>query len=95
MNKEIRSRDFKPAVFYEESVKPREADFTLSLEWHSGEVTFERQTDGRWRSEQLLPGEKFFVTGTADGYQPATESLSLKEGMTKEMEVTLRRATAR
>ncbi|MGD9633008.1 MAG: M56 family metallopeptidase [Pirellulales bacterium] len=83
--------EFKPAVFYQDSVKPRDVG-SRWLSGISGEVAFERQADGRWRSELLLPDEAFFVTVAADGYEPVTESLLLEEGVTKEIDVTLRKA---
>jgi hypothetical protein len=78
---------FQPAIFYQDSVKPRRTG-SRWLNGISGEVAFERQEDGRWRSEQLLPDQEFFLTVTADGYQPVTQTISLEEGAIEEIAVT-------
>ena len=72
-------KEFQPAAFYHDSVKPRQTG-SRWLSGVSGEVAFERQEDGRWRSEQLLPDQEFYLTVTADGYQPITQTMSLAEG---------------
>lgn len=51
----------------------------------SGDVNFEKQQDGRWRSQQLLPNEKLLLTIQADGYQSWSNSMTLPEGATKEV----------
>jgi len=56
------------------------------------DVTFERQNDGRFRSEQLLPDEEVTFTATAAGYEAASEKLKLPEGETKELVLTLKKA---
>ena len=56
-----------------------------------GYVNFEHQVDGRWRSEQLLPDEKFTLTVEAEGYEPKSETLKLPEGAVKELEVRLKK----
>ena len=58
----------------------------------AGDVVFERQGDGRWRTEQLLPDEEFTVTVEAEGYQPQSEKLKLAEGAVKELEARLKPA---
>jgi beta-lactamase regulating signal transducer with metallopeptidase domain/5-hydroxyisourate hydrolase-like protein (transthyretin family)/protocatechuate 3,4-dioxygenase beta subunit len=86
--------DFKPAVFYREGVKPRE----IGSRWLSGvegEVNFEHQEDGRWRSEQLIPDEEFVVNVFAPGFEPAAKSLKLGEGDVRDVEVVLQRSDAK
>lgn len=58
-----------------------------------GFVAFERQSDGRWRSSQLLPNEEFALTVKAKGFEPITEMLTLPEGAVKELEVRLKKST--
>ena len=53
------------------------------------DLYFDKQKDGRFRSESLLPDEKFTVTVTADGYRPQSRSLSLAEGTTSELDLLL------
>ena len=55
------------------------------------DVTFERQKDGRFRSEQLLPDEDVTFTASAEGYESASEKLKLPEGETKDLVLTLKK----
>ena len=50
-----------------------------------GDVYMEKQEDGRWRTEQMLPDEEVTVTVSAKGYKPHTETLKLAEGTTKDL----------
>lgn len=54
-----------------------------------GDVRFEKQTDGRWRSIMLLPDESFLLVVEAEGYRPWAERFSLAEGAVKEVEARL------
>jgi beta-lactamase regulating signal transducer with metallopeptidase domain len=80
--------EFKPAIFYRSGVKPRQ-EGSRWISGVDGEVNFEKQEDGRWRSEQLLPDEEFILTVFADGYQPASEALTLTEGSLKDVSIVL------
>jgi beta-lactamase regulating signal transducer with metallopeptidase domain len=54
------------------------------------EIDFEQQADGKWRSDHdLVPDEEFRVRIAAEGFQPVVETMSLKEGVIKELAVTL------
>jgi hypothetical protein len=53
------------------------------------DVRFEKQKDGRFRSEQLQPGLGFVVIAEADGFKPASRRLTLAEGTTEEITVML------
>lgn len=85
--------DFKPALFYRNGVKPRE-EGSRWLSGVDGEVNFEHQEDGRWRSEQLLPDEEFILTVLAEGFQTAARSMSLAEGEVKELDFPLAKNVA-
>jgi len=50
-------------------------------------IFFEKQPDGRYRTSQMLPDTKITFTAKADGYQDASETLSLPER--EEREITL------
>lgn len=50
-----------------------------------------RQSDGRYRTSEMLPGEDVTFTITASGHQTATEMAQLSEGETKELLVTLKK----
>ena len=53
------------------------------------DVNFEKQEDGRFRSEQLQPDLEFSVTAEADGFKPASRKLTLAEGKTEEITLVL------
>lgn len=55
----------------------------------SGDVDFEKQQDGRWRSESLLPDENLVLTVRATGVQTYSNSINLPEGTTREVVATL------
>jgi len=55
------------------------------------DVSYEKQDDGRKRTNQLLPDEEFTVTVEAEGYEPKSEKLKLPEGAVKELEVQLKK----
>lgn len=57
-----------------------------------GDVSFERQSDGRWRTKQLLPDEEFTLIVSAPGYQTNSQTLKLAEGAVKELTVPLQKA---
>jgi len=61
----------------------------------TGDVYFEKQQDGRWRSSQLLPDEEVLLTAEADGWEPRSEKVKLAEGEIKELKVTLQKASAK
>jgi RNA polymerase sigma factor (sigma-70 family) len=68
--------------------------FTDAPHWvngNSGDVNFEKQHDGRWRSECLLPDEDLLLTVEAEGFQPWTQTVNLPEGETRELEIPLRK----
>jgi RNA polymerase sigma-70 factor (ECF subfamily) len=85
--------EFKPAIFYRSGVKPRQ-EGSRWISGVDGEVNFEKQEDGRWRSEQLLPDEEFILTVFADGYQPTSEVLTLAEGSLKDLSIVLHKKPA-
>ena len=50
---------------------------------------FEKQEDGRFRSEQLQPDLEFTVVAEADGFKPASRKLAITEGKTEEITLVL------
>jgi uncharacterized protein YnzC (UPF0291/DUF896 family) len=54
-------------------------------------VTFTRQNDSRWRSNYLLNNEDFTLTVQSPGYRPASQTLNLPKGVTKELELKLQK----
>ena len=59
----------------------------------SSDVSFERQEDGRFRSEQLFPDEAVTVIGHADGFKSVPITVTLTEGTTKEIELVVEKAS--
>src|SRR5439155_22859172 len=53
----------------------------------NSDVSFEKQEDGRFRSEQLVPDEETTVTAHAEGYTSKSVQFKLPEGETKEIEI--------
>jgi hypothetical protein len=81
---------FKCRVVYSEDRKPYEE----SPNWISGvsdDVNFEKQQDGRWRSQSLLPGESVNLTVEVAGYQSWSQVFSLPEDVTQEVEAKLQK----
>ena len=52
---------------------------------NGGAVNFESQPDGRKRSSQLVPDEELTVTIEKDGFTSEPQTVSLKEGETREL----------
>lgn len=81
--------DFKCELRYREpDSRPHEEGATY---FHGGvgDVGFEPQPDGRWRTRHLLPDEPFELAVTAPGYGVVKERYELREGETKEVEIVL------
>jgi len=55
------------------------------------DLSFEHQDDGRQRTSQMLPDEEVTFTVTSAGYEAASEKVTLPEGGTKELVVTLKK----
>jgi beta-lactamase regulating signal transducer with metallopeptidase domain len=77
-------KDFKVKVTYPPGVNNRKPGVTFKNDVQ-GDVYMEKQEDGRWRTEQMLPDEEVAVTVSAKGYKPHTEKLKLAEGTTKDL----------
>ena len=76
---------FKCKLVYASDRKPYEQppNWIRGIE---GDVNFETQQDGRWRSQSLLPSENVTLTVEAAGYQPWSQVFSFPEGVTQEVE---------
>jgi hypothetical protein len=80
--------DFKCSLAYAPDRKP----YVQTPNWISGvsgDVDFEKQQDGRWRSQSLLPDENLELTVRAAGFQTYSNSVNLSEGSTREVVATL------
>jgi hypothetical protein len=81
-------KDFQVKVTYLSGTRKRESGVRFKNDVQ-GDVYQEKQEDGRWRTEQMLPEEEIEVTVSAKGYKPHTENLKLAEGTTKELAAVL------
>lgn len=57
---------------------------------YGGDVNFESQSDGRKRSSQLVPDEELTVTIEKEGFTSEPQTVSLKEGETRELVCVLK-----
>ncbi len=86
-----RIKGFKARVVYGAGKSPKDPNSSF-VNGVQGDVYLEKQEDGRWRSSQLLPDEEVTVTASADGHQPKSTKLKLKEGEVKELTLVLEKA---
>ncbi|HVA49696.1 MAG TPA: M56 family metallopeptidase [Pirellulales bacterium] len=64
--------------------------YTLEGELRS-DLAFKRQSDGRYRTVEMLPDEDVKFTVSAPGYEAASETVRLGEGETKNLVLTLKK----
>ncbi|MCA9021825.1 MAG: hypothetical protein KDA74_16870, partial [Planctomycetaceae bacterium] len=57
-----------------------------------GDVHFEEQVDGRWRSSQLLPDQELSISIEKQGYTTEPQTVKLKEGEIRDIEFVLKKA---
>jgi hypothetical protein len=79
---------FQVFAKYQQGKSPLEPN-TQFINGVQGDVYFEKQEDGRWRSVQLLPDEEVTITVEAGRYVPRSETLRWWEGEQKELEMVL------
>jgi beta-lactamase regulating signal transducer with metallopeptidase domain/protocatechuate 3,4-dioxygenase beta subunit len=77
-------KDFKVKITYSSVAGKREPGVRFRNDVQ-GDVYQEKQEDGRWRTEQMLPAEEVEVTVSAPGYKSHTEKLQLSEGTSKDL----------
>lgn len=76
-------QNFKPHSKYKtRSVNERMGTF---LSGSLGDVGFEKQPDGRWRSSQLLPDDELTVTIVKEGFTTEEQKVTMKEGEEREL----------
>ena len=82
-------RDCQPVLTYTNPEAEGEelTDYTVG-----GNVSLEKQRDGRWRSSQLLPDEPFKVTVDKEGYACEPQHLSMAEGDEHELQITIKKS---
>lgn len=80
--------NFKCQLLYPKDRRPSPED-PHWINGVAGQVNFEKQADGRWRSESLLPDENVLLSVEAPGFQSWSQSLNLSEGVTREVEARM------
>jgi hypothetical protein len=83
-------KKFQVKVEYAPGKSPKERNSSF-INGVQGDVYFEKQEDGRWRSSQLLPDEEITVTVSAEDFEPYQENMKLAEGTTKELTAKLKK----
>jgi beta-lactamase regulating signal transducer with metallopeptidase domain/uncharacterized GH25 family protein len=84
---------FKPRLSYITMDNPKDP----KARWISGvegDVNFEKQENGGWRSDGMLPDEEVIVRVEADGYEPLEQIMRFAEGSETELKATLKKAAA-
>jgi hypothetical protein len=56
-------------------------------------IFFEKQADGRFRTSQMLPDTETTFTAEAEGYDAASEAVSLPEEAEKEIKLVLKKSS--
>lgn len=84
-------KDFKVQAVYAPGKSTKEAG-SFFVNGVQGDVYFEKQEDGRWRSSQMFPDEEVTITGSAEGYASKSEKVKIPEAETKELKFTLEKA---
>lgn len=80
----------RPQIVYPQGTVPK-----MKGEWISGlkgDVAFEKQEDGAWRTSHLLPDQEFTLSVHAPGTEPFEQQLKLPEGEVREITVSLKPA---
>lgn len=75
-------KNFKPKAVYVQGKSGRSPGSRF-INGIKGDVYFESQQDGRWRSNSLQPDQKVSVTVQMDGYTTQPQEVSMPEGKTR------------
>ncbi|MCC7338761.1 MAG: carboxypeptidase regulatory-like domain-containing protein [Pirellulaceae bacterium] len=70
------------------------ADIRMGRFVEGGDMNFEKQPDGRWRSSQMLPDEDVTISLKLEGYTSEPQTIALKEGETRELVITMSKIAA-
>lgn len=82
-------RDFKPHSKY--ATRPAEEMRGRFISGAQGDIGFEEQPDGRWRSSQMLPDEEVTITLKKEGYTTEPQVVSMKEKEVREVVFVLKK----
>lgn len=82
--------DYTPSSKY--TIRPEDEKDGTFISGALGDVNFNKQTDGRWRSEQLLPDQETSITLVKDGYTTEPQVVSLKERDHRELVFVMKKS---
>ncbi len=80
-------KDVKLAGLYANDDKT----FTPTATGMPSHMFFEHQSDGRYRTSQMMPDVKTTFTARADHYEDASETVTLPEGGQRQIKLTLKK----
>ncbi len=80
-------RDAGPTLTY---LRPTDELEEMTVYIEGGNVSFEKQGDGRYRSSSLLPDELVSVRIAKEGFETTPQEVTLKEGETREIQFLLK-----
>ena len=76
-------QDFRPKATYRRSIRKRQPGSRFLYDVN-GDIFFQPQQDGRWRSSQVLPDEDISLTVELDGYTTTEAQIKLAEAEERE-----------
>ncbi len=82
--------DFKPNSAYK--TRPEAERQGRFISGALGDIGFEEQPDGRWRSSQLLPDEEIAISLEKEGFTAEAQIVTLKEKEERELVFVFRKA---
>ncbi|MCA9129116.1 MAG: hypothetical protein KDB22_18640 [Planctomycetales bacterium] len=82
---------FKPRSRYKTRSKSERMGVTF-VSGALGDVGFEEQSDGRWRSSQMLPNDEVTISLEKDGYTTEPQQVTMKEGENRELVFVLKKS---
>ncbi len=86
----VQLRDFKPNSKY--TTRPNAERDGWFISGALGDIGFESQSDGRWRSSQMLPNEEVAITLEKEGYTCEPQVVTMNEGEEHELVFVLKKA---
>jgi beta-lactamase regulating signal transducer with metallopeptidase domain/uncharacterized GH25 family protein len=81
--------DFRVTSSYVEQPEHMKGITDRTIYTNGGDVNFEKQADGRWRSSQLLPDTEISIDATKEGFEAEPQLAKLKEKETRELTFVL------
>jgi hypothetical protein len=87
-------KDFTISSTYTEGPIEIDGKPIQGINYRTGDVSFERQADGRMRSSQFLPDAELTVKPSKEGFEAEPQVVTMKEGETKELTFVMKKTSA-